>query len=139
MTETATETEGGGTPHGDGVPRALAGVVLDAPDARALADFYRRLLGWETVADEPDWVSLKGPDTTKISFQTEPEYRPPSWPSDGGHQQMMLHLDFEVDDLEAAHRHAVAVGARLADFQPQPDVRVYTDPAGHPFCLFVNE
>ncbi len=23
--------------------------------------------------------------------------------------------------------------------QPQDDVRVYLDPAGHPFCLFVNE
>jgi len=30
------------------------------------------------------------------------------------------------------------VGATLADFQPQDDVRVYFDPAGHPFCLFIN-
>lgn len=26
----------------------------------------------------------------------------------------------------------------LAQFQPQDDVRVYLDPAGHPFCLFVD-
>ncbi|WP_051718204.1 VOC family protein [Streptomyces megasporus] len=126
------------TPDHDGVPRAFAGVVLDAPDARELADFYRRLLNWETVEDGPDWVSLKGPEATKISFQTEPEYRPPTWPGRRDRQQMMLHLDFEVDDLESAHRHAVAVGATLADFQPQDDVRVYTDPVGHPFCLFVD-
>jgi Glyoxalase-like domain len=24
-----------------------------------------------------------------------------------------------------------------AEFQPQEDVRVYLDPAGHPFCLYV--
>ena len=31
----------------------IAATVLDAPDARALAAFYERLLGWERVADEP--------------------------------------------------------------------------------------
>ncbi|MCG3040917.1 VOC family protein [Streptomyces fenghuangensis] len=130
-------------PHGpareDGFPGELSGVVLDAPDPRTLAAFYRRLLGWETVRDEPDWVSLKGPGATKLSFQTEPEYRPPTWPGRSDRQQMMLHLDFRVDDLEAAHEHAVAAGATLADFQPQDGVRVYTDPVGHVFCLFVDD
>ena len=28
--------------------------------------------------------------------------------------------------------------AQLADFQPQDDVRVYLDPAGHPFCLWAE-
>ncbi|MEE1941034.1 VOC family protein [Streptomyces sp. TRM 70361] len=126
------------TPHRDGIPKALAGVVLDAPDPRALAGFYRRLLEWETVEDGPDWVSLKGPDATRLSFQTEPEYRPPTWPGKADRQQMMLHLDFEVEDLAAAERRAVGLGARVADFQPQDDVRVLLDPAGHPFCLFTG-
>jgi len=51
---------------------------------------------------------------------------------------MQLHLDIEVDDLEAAGAHAAATGAVLADLQPQEDVRVYLDPAGHPFCLWVS-
>ncbi len=50
---------------------------------------------------------------------------------------MMVHLDIEVDDLDAAGAHAVAAGAVLAVYQPQDDVRVYFDPAGHPFCLFL--
>jgi hypothetical protein len=50
----------------------------------------------------------------------------------------VMHLDIEVDDLEAAGAHAVAAGAVLADYQPQDDVRVYLDPAGHPFCLWVG-
>jgi hypothetical protein len=31
------------------------------------------------------------------------------------------------------------VGAVLAEYQPQDDVRVYLDPAGHPFCLFTRD
>ena len=51
---------------------------------------------------------------------------------------MMVHLDVEVDDLRAAGAHALAAGAVLADYQPQDHVRVYLDPAGHPFCLFLH-
>ena len=51
---------------------------------------------------------------------------------------MMTHLDVEVDDLEAAGAHAVAEGAALAGYQPQEQVRVYLDPAGHPFCLWIR-
>lgn len=50
---------------------------------------------------------------------------------------MMVHLDIGVDDLDAASAHAVAAGARVAQFQPQAGVRVHLDPAGHPFCLFL--
>ena len=116
----------------------LSTVVLDAPDARELADFYRRLLGWEIKVDEGDWVLLERPDGgTSLSFQTEPFYVRPVWPGAEGEQLMMLHLDIEVDDLDVAGAHAVAQGAVLAEFQPQDDVRVYLDPAGHPFCLWI--
>jgi catechol 2,3-dioxygenase-like lactoylglutathione lyase family enzyme len=117
----------------------VAGVVLDSPDARELAAFYRRLLGWPTGSDEPDWVTLRSPDgATGLSFQTESHYLRPTWPAGPGDQQMMLHLDIEVDDLTEAGAYATALGAVLADFQPQADVRVYLDPAGHPFCFFVE-
>lgn len=116
----------------------LSTVVLDAPDARELADFYRRLLGWEINVDEGDWVLLRRPDGgTSLSFQTEQSYERPVWPGAEGQQLMMLHLDIEVDDLDEAGTHAVAQGAVLAEFQPQHDVRVYLDPAGHPFCLWI--
>jgi Glyoxalase-like domain len=52
---------------------------------------------------------------------------------------MSMHLDIEVDDLDVAGAPAVEAGATLAEFQPQDDVRVYLDPAGHPFCLFRPE
>jgi Glyoxalase-like domain len=50
---------------------------------------------------------------------------------------MSVHLDIAVEDLATAGEHAVAAGAVLAGYQPQDDVRVYLDPAGHPFCLFL--
>ncbi|HEX6360595.1 VOC family protein [Actinophytocola sp.] len=116
------------------------GAVLDAPDARALADFYRRLLGWEVIEDGGDWVSLREPGgTARLSFQTEKLYRRPAWPAESGAPLMMAHLDIEVDDLPAELARAVAEGAEVADFQPQELVRVCLDPAGHPFCLWVNE
>ena len=118
----------------------LSGTVLDAPDARALADFYRRLLGWTTEQDEPGWVKLVPPGGgTGLSFQTEERYVRPTWPARPGDQQMMLHLDIDVDDPEAAVAHAVAAGAVLAEYQPQANVRVLLDPAGHPFCLALDE
>ncbi|PFG40961.1 catechol 2,3-dioxygenase-like lactoylglutathione lyase family enzyme [Georgenia soli] len=117
----------------------LAGVVLGAPDPRALAEFYRRLLAWDLVTDEPGWVQLAPPDGARpaLSFQEEPNHVRPTWPAGPGDQQMMIHLDIRVDDLEAAGAHAVEAGAELAEHQPQDDVRVYLDPAGHPFCLFL--
>jgi catechol 2,3-dioxygenase-like lactoylglutathione lyase family enzyme len=119
-------------------PMTLSGVVLDAPDARELAAFYRRLLGWEVEQDEPGWVKLRAPGGGPgLSFQTEKAYARPTWPAGPGDQQMMVHLDIAVDDLEVAGAHAVAAGATLASYQPQDDVRVHLDPAGHPFCLFL--
>lgn len=52
---------------------------------------------------------------------------------------MSMHLDIQVDDLEQAVTYALSVGATQADFQPQHDVRVMLDPAGHPFCLYVSD
>lgn len=117
----------------------LTATVLESTDAKALARFYRDLLGWEIDEDEPTWVTLRAPGGGPgLSFNTDVHYRRPTWPSTEGEQQMMAHLDIEVDDLDAAGAHAVATGATLADFQPQDGVRVYLDPDGHPFCLYVD-
>jgi catechol 2,3-dioxygenase-like lactoylglutathione lyase family enzyme len=118
----------------------LTSTVLDAPDAAELAGFYQRLLGWTVDKEEPDWITLRPPGGgAGLSFQTEPAYLRPVWPAGPGDPQMQVHLDIEVGDLAAAGAHAVAAGAVLAGYQPQDDVRVYLDPAGHPFCLFLPD
>ena len=118
----------------------LTSTVLGAPEPRALAEFYAKLLGWPIKTDEPEWVTLRPDDGgAGLSFQLEAGHVPPVWPPVDGGQQMQLHLDIEVDDLDAATAAAVEAGAVVADFQPQGDVRVCFDPAGHPFCLWTRE
>src|SRR5262249_29861979 len=117
----------------------VATVVLGSADPRALAAFYQRLLGYEEGANWPPapgmpeadgWVTLRpaNPAAVKLSFQYEPDHTPPIWPPAPGEQQMMLHLDLAAEDLAAAVEWAVAAGGRLAEHQPQRDVRVMLDP-----------
>ena len=122
------------------MPRlTVTGTNIDAPDANALADFYRRLLGFQTRTEEPGWVVLRPPGGGHtLNFQTEEHYVPPVWPAGPGDPRMEMHLEIAVDDLEASVAHAVAQGATLAAFQPQDHVRVCLDPAGHPFCLYLG-
>ena len=117
----------------------LGGIVLDAPDPVALAAFYVRLLGWSYRSQDPGWVVLDDPaGGPRLSFQREERYVPPIWPAAPGDQAMMVHLDVEVEDLTAAVAWAQRCGARVADLQPQADVRVCLDPDGHPFCLYIG-
>lgn len=114
-------------------------VVLDSRDANALSRFYLAMLGWGIRSDEPGWVTIRpGAGAGYMAFQTNDTYLPPTWPAGLEHQQMQMHLDIEVRDLPGAVEDALALGATQADFQPQVDVRVLLDPAGHPFCLWLN-
>lgn len=117
------------------------GVVLDAPDASSLAAFYARLLGWRVFSDDGEFATVAPSQHAGhyLAVQREDLYVRPVWPAEPGKPQMSLHLDLAVDDLEAAEAHAVAVGAVTADHQPQDDVRVMLDPAGHPFCLYLDD
>ena len=121
----------------------LSGPVLDAADAIALAHFYEQLLGWALtdsfVGPQGGWAVIRSPDgSLKMEFQGGPDYRPPVWPTAPGEQQMMIHLDIAVEDLEQGVARAVELGARVSDHQPRPGVRVMLDPEGHPFCLFAG-
>jgi predicted enzyme related to lactoylglutathione lyase len=118
------------------------GVTLDAPDARELARFYARLLGWQLFDEGGGDGAAVAPSETagyNLGFQTEPHYVRPVWPAEAGKPQMSMHLEIEVDDLDEAVAYAVSVGAEVAAYQPQRTVRVMLDPAGHPFCLYLDE
>jgi catechol 2,3-dioxygenase-like lactoylglutathione lyase family enzyme len=118
---------------------ALTAAVLGTPDPPGLARFYQRLLGWPIGSEDPTWVTLRpAGGGAGLSFQLEEEHVRPVWPASAGDQQMQVHLDIEVDDLARAVAVATEAGATPAQFQPQDDVRVLLDPAGHPFCLWVR-
>ncbi|MEU9093755.1 VOC family protein [Streptomyces sp. NPDC048428] len=118
----------------------LGAVVLDCPDPLALAGFYAGLLGGKITAMEDGgdrWVDLTGGFGTPLAFQAAPGYVPPRWPSADGSQQS--HLDLTVQDLDAAEREVLALGATVLDAADRErSFRVYADPAGHPFCLCVD-
>ena len=116
------------------------GVVLDAPDASELARFYSRLLGWQIFDDDKGWAAVAPSKDAgyNLAFQMEEMYVRPVWPAEEGKPQMSMHLDIEVDDLAEAVAYAVSVGAEEAAYQPQEKVRVMLDPAGHPFCLYLD-
>jgi catechol 2,3-dioxygenase-like lactoylglutathione lyase family enzyme len=133
----------------------LRQVVLDTTDARTLAEFYRQLLGFSyRSGDEPpevgeeddkghDWLVLRAPDgSTRVAFQQVGRLSPPTWPRDDIPQQ--FHLDLTVPtvaELDAQHVRALDLGARLLEDRSgdeEEPLRVYADPAGHPFCIFVG-
>jgi predicted enzyme related to lactoylglutathione lyase len=126
----------------------LSATVIGSPDPRALAGFYQRLLGWHvTDSEDPEpgrpardvWVTIRSEmGVPGLSFQYEPDHTRPVWPQGPGAQQMQMHLDIAVADLEDAATAAEELGATVAPHQPQDDVRVMLDPDGHPFCLFVD-
>ena len=118
------------------------GTILGTPDPSRLGRFYQGLLGGELDERDPSFVTLlvRPADTTNLAFQLEPDHTPPAWPTPAaGEQQMQLHLDVGVASVAEAVADAEALGARLADIQPQDDVRVMLDPAGHPFCLYLDK
>lgn len=115
--------------------------VIGGPDPHVLGAFYAKLLDWNVVENDADWVKIEAPAGESgrtpyaLSFQREPYWIRPVWPAVPGQQQMTMHLDIAVDDLAASIALALDLGATLAAFQPQEQNRVLLDPAGNPFCL----
>ena len=130
----------------------LVQTVMDCTDARELAEFYRQLLGYQYrpgdepsahgPGDVPDWLVLRDANgTNRLAFQLVEKLPKATWPEGPIPQQ--LHLDLSVPSMEefnAQHERALALGAtelRDRSNDPQEPLRVYADPAGHPFCIFV--
>ena len=111
-------------------------VALDCPDAGALAAFYAGITGGKITFLDGSWATVRCPGG-RIDFQTAPAYTPPTWPDKASSMQM--HLDFDVDDLDATERRVLAAGGTKFDVQPSEHCRVYADPAGHPFCLCTED
>jgi catechol 2,3-dioxygenase-like lactoylglutathione lyase family enzyme len=128
----------------------VTSVTIAAPDPRELAAFYQRLLGWTIAAEEParpglppedGWAQLRPPTGQTgptLNFEYEAHYVAPVWPSEVRKQHITQHLDVAVSELDETVAWALDAGARLASYQPQEDVRVMLDPAGHPFCLYLG-
>jgi len=86
---------------------------------------------------------LRNPGGVQLAFQQVDQLPEATWP-EGEHPQM-LHLDTTVPSvatLNKQHERVLALGGRLLHDRsddPEEPLRVYRDPAGHPFCVFVDE
>lgn len=130
----------------------LLHTVLDTPDVRGLAEFYRRLLGLQYRPgdelpgdgrpDGADWLVLTDAHGNRLlAFQQVDRLTRTTWPSPD--VPMQMHLDLTVPDrqaLDQQHVRALDLGAELlfdrTDDADEP-LYVYADPVGHPFCIFV--
>ena len=129
----------------------LLHTAVDTTDARALAEFYRQLLGLryrpgddrpvDGEADEADWLVLvDSRGARKLAFQQVERLERTTWPTHD--VPMQMHLDFTVSSLEELQRQrerAESLGAQLLLDRTDSDEPLYVlaDPAGHPFCLLV--
>lgn len=113
----------------------LTATILDCADPEALAAFYRQATGLELhPKSNGDYAGLTREDGLLIGFQRVDDYQAPRWPGQTVPQQ--VHLDFAVDDLDEAEALLLELGATKPEHQPGGDRwRIFTDPAGHPFCL----
>jgi len=116
---------------GVGPVMGLFAVTIDAPDASALARFYADLTGMEVTYDGPEGALISA-DDRNVMFQQISDYNRPRWP-DPAHPQQ-AHLDLLVDDLDNGEARALELGATRLNAGGER-FRVFTDPAGHPFCL----
>lgn len=123
-------------------------VVLDCTDCRALAEFYRQLLGFTYRPGDADsrpgedWLVIHDSSgANRIAFQQVDELPRSTWPEDKVPQQ--LHIDFSVpsaEELARQHERALALGATVLydrSAHSEEPLWVFADPEGHPFCIFV--
>lgn len=112
----------------------LEKTVIDCPDPRALAEFYCQVLGMRVNEDINDWVVIgTRPGLRELAFQLVTKWVPPRWPDPDNPQQ--LHLDIRVNDADRAEQELLALGATRTPAERETGFRVFTDPAGHPFCI----
>ena len=125
---------------GDELKIKMYALTFDCKNPHELAKFYAVLLKWEIAFHDEEYACIGAPGTAQgaypgITFQRNPDYKPPVWPEEREAQQQMAHIDFAVNNLEKAVEYATHCGATIADQQSSDGWKVMFDPAGHPFCL----
>jgi predicted enzyme related to lactoylglutathione lyase len=117
-------------------------VNLDVDDMDRGIQFYTDGLGLRMGRRFDDaFVELLGADVPMYLLHKPPGSSPFAGAKDGrtyARHWTGVHLDFVVDDIEAAIRKAVSAGARLeADWTQHAygKLALLSDPFGHGFCL----
>jgi catechol-2,3-dioxygenase len=119
------------------MPLVTAGVVvLDCAEPEKLALFYKDFLQAEETEATANLVEIRAADGLRLAFRRDVNATPPSWPRP--ENSLQVHLDFLVEDLDAAERRVVELGGRPLEAKDAPgpyEERGCSDPAGHSFTL----
>ncbi|NEA72593.1 VOC family protein [Streptomyces sp. SID13588] len=108
-----------------------------AQDGRRLAEFYAAALGTVIAEAYPDEegneaafaLSLQG---SMYVFYTAKSFKATRWPE----EELPFHLDISFDDVPAAEKQLLALGATKPAHQPGGESwTVLLDPSGQPFCI----
>jgi predicted enzyme related to lactoylglutathione lyase len=115
---------------------------VDVDDVSRGADFYCRAFGLRVGRRlGPEVVELLGAAVPIYLLEKAPGSPPTTGAAHGRAYRRHwtpVHLDFVVDDVEAAVARAVAAGARLEggiSTHPWGRLAVLADPFGHGLCL----
>ncbi|NYE94015.1 putative enzyme related to lactoylglutathione lyase [Psychromicrobium silvestre] len=111
----------------------LSSIMINALDARKLAEFWSAFLNTEIAADHEDFIWLKATeDQSRLAFQQVAE------PTEG---RRRLHLDFTADDPERELARALELGASQLEDHTSGSFHwvVLADPEGNEFCLSAAE
>lgn len=118
----------------------IKSVVLECTFVKELAAFYSQLLDWPVVEESPERVVVQAPETgIQLVIVYAEHYVPPMYPPQPKGQQMMMFLDFCVNqhDYPETIGYAEVLGARVVESSlfMQNNRAVLLDPAGHPFSI----
>ena len=117
-------------------------VNIDVPDIRQAEAFYCAALGLQVGRRmDEGFVELLGADVPIYLLQKDAGTK--VGPAGGGTRDYRrhwspVHMDFAVDDLDAAVKRAVDAGAQVespASDAPYGRIAMLADPFGHGFCL----
>jgi predicted enzyme related to lactoylglutathione lyase len=114
-------------------------VVLDCAEPEKLAAFYKEFLDAEQTDASANRVEIRAADGFRIAFRRDVNATPPSWPRP--ENSLQAHIDFHVEDLDAAERKVIGLGGRALEAKGPSgpfEERGFADPAGHSFTVRSN-
>lgn len=111
-----------------------SGLTIDCLEPVRMAAFWGSLLGIAPSSehgDDPGWATLgsRSGATPRLTFQQVPEAKS---------TKVRIHLDVQVDDIDAGRQQVEALGGRWSGVRHDYDegvVLVMHDPEDHEFCL----
>ncbi len=85
-------------------------VTFDAADLESESAFWAGVLGGEVDRGDA-WHTVMVEGQPQVGVQLAPNHVAQHWPNGDPAQQ--IHLDLWVDDFDAAHEHAMRLGAKV--------------------------